>query len=138
MTQKQGFHRSPCFYVVVKFDNENDNNRELPLRLGNIPVGAVDGIFAGVIIPARTFADAAPLSFRAFIFDRGQPATVIERVVPDRGHAVGNGDRGQPATVLERIVPYTGHTTANGDRGQPATGVERTPTYRVHAAGDGD
>ena len=40
--------------------------------LGNIPVGAMDRIIAGVVIPIGSFADRVPLGFRALIGDGGQ------------------------------------------------------------------
>ena len=64
------------------------------LRFGYIPIRAMNGVVAGVIVPIRSLSDSIPLCLGALVIDRCQPATAIERNVSDRCHALGYSDRG--------------------------------------------
>ena len=86
----------------------------------------MDGVVTCGSVPTFTFIDGIPLRFGALEEDISQPATVIKRTAPDRGHATADGDGGQPATIIERAPSDGGHATADGDGGQPTTVIERT------------
>ena len=52
-----------------------------------------------------------------------------ERLVPDAGDAVGDGDAGQAGAAIERLVPDAGDAVGDRDAGQ-AGAVARTPSPR--------
>ena len=50
-------------------------HKSTPLfALGNVAVGAMDGVGACVVAPTRTLADCAPLRLGALVVDIGQSA----------------------------------------------------------------
>ena len=57
----------------------------------------------------------------------------MERIAPDPGHAVRDGDRGQGVAALERIAPDAGHTVRNDDRGHAVAVLERIAPDAGHS-----
>ena len=71
-------------------------------------------------------------------FNGRQPATIVERIFPDPGHAGGDANRRQPGTKPERRTPDARDAVRDDDGGQPATVLERTSSDARNAVGDGD
>ena len=65
--------------------------------------------------------DRIPLRFRPGIIDIGEGEAVFEGLIPDGGHARGDGDRGKRGAALEGRIPDGGHALGDGDRSQRGT-----------------
>ena len=73
------------------------------LRFGDIAVGAVDRVSAGVIIPGVAFMERVPLRLRSLIGDACQCGAAFKRSVPDVCDAARDRDACQIVTIGKRI-----------------------------------
>ena len=49
------------------------------LLFADVPVGTMDDVVAGVVVPIISLSDSIPLIFEAIEVDIGQSATALER-----------------------------------------------------------
>ena len=91
----------------------------------NIAVAAVDRVSAGGAVPPLPFFYRIPLLFGAVKGNRGQTATIEERLLANACYTVWNRDGGQFATLVERPLTKARHTIGNCDGSQTATIEER-------------
>ncbi len=101
-------------------------------------VGAVDGVFAGGVIPRPLPFNGIPLCRGTLKVNARQAAATGERITANAGHAVRNDDARQAAAIRERTLANAGHTVRNGDARQAAATGEHTIANAGHAVRDGD
>ena len=64
---------------------------------------------------------------------RGKTAALLESLIADGGHAVGDGDGGQASTHTECITANTNNAVGDGYRGQTTTFIESKINDRCYA-----
>ena len=99
---------------------------------GNIAVGAMDGVVAGIKVPASALADCIPLCFCALIVDTYQTGAPRERPIAYVCDLVWNCDIFQASASVKRPIAYTLDAVWNRYACQIGATGERLPAYARH------
>lgn len=92
----------------------------------NVAVVTVNGVVAGVRIPAFFFADLIPLLLCALEGNARQARATVEHPIPDAHDVVADGNARQARATVERPIPDVRDTVRNGDAHQARAIAERT------------